>query len=95
EIRSNWKLPHGRKLLKSGSSGMIQNMAGLVVRRGRRRAKSDGEDPPADDAEEGNNDAEELRDNDTEAKKSGDKASASEESGEQVEDSDPPTTPEA
>ncbi|MCD7462608.1 hypothetical protein HAX54_048895 [Datura stramonium] len=67
--------------------------------------KSDSEDPSKDDAEEGNNDAEEFGDDynkDEESgekgnsgEESGDKESAAEESGEQEEGSDPPTTPEA
>ncbi|MCE3050790.1 hypothetical protein HAX54_048185 [Datura stramonium] len=47
-----------------------------------------------DNAEEGNNDSEESRDKDTEAEESGDKERVVEKSGEQVEDSDPATTPE-
>ncbi|MCD9641803.1 hypothetical protein HAX54_028247 [Datura stramonium] len=66
------------------------------------KAKSDGDNPPADNveesngnAEEGNDDAEESGDDDTEAEESGDKESAAEKSNEQVGDSEPATTPEA
>ncbi|MCD7466120.1 hypothetical protein HAX54_002526 [Datura stramonium] len=61
---------------------------------GGEEAESDGENPPADDAEERNDDAEESRDDDTAVEKFDDKESAVEKSGEQVEDSDPATTPE-
>ncbi|MCD7460356.1 hypothetical protein HAX54_043371, partial [Datura stramonium] len=61
---------------------------------GGEEAESDGEDPPADDAEEGNDDAEESGDDDSEAEESGNKKSVAENSREQVEDSDPVTTPE-
>ncbi|MCE5166223.1 hypothetical protein HAX54_015996, partial [Datura stramonium] len=54
-----------------------------------------GIDAGEDDAEEGNDDAEELGDDDTKVEDSGDKESAIEMYGEQVEDSDPTTTPEA
>ncbi|MCD7470035.1 hypothetical protein HAX54_009598 [Datura stramonium] len=57
--------------------------------------KSDGDNPPADNVEKGNNDVEELGDDDINAEESGDKDSAAEESNEQVEDSEPSTTPEA
>ncbi|MCE3216774.1 hypothetical protein HAX54_007997, partial [Datura stramonium] len=62
---------------------------------GGEEAESDGDNPPTDNAKEGNDDAEESGDEDTEAEESGDKESAAEKSGEQVEGSDPATTPEA
>ncbi|MCE0481323.1 hypothetical protein HAX54_039002 [Datura stramonium] len=58
-------------------------------------AESDGDNPPVDNAEKGNDDAEDSGDDDTNAEESGDKDSVVEESNEQVEDSDPATTPEA
>ncbi|MCD9644390.1 hypothetical protein HAX54_032588 [Datura stramonium] len=62
---------------------------------GSEEAEFDGESPPADNAEEGNDDAEESGDDDTEAEESGDKESAAERSNEQVGDSEPANTPEA
>ncbi|MCD7472648.1 hypothetical protein HAX54_013945 [Datura stramonium] len=56
-------------------------------------AKFDGDNPPMDNAEEGNDDAEELGDDDIDAEESGDKESAAEKSNEQVGDSKPATTP--
>ncbi|MCD9637698.1 hypothetical protein HAX54_021135 [Datura stramonium] len=56
-------------------------------------AKSDGDNPPADNARKGNDDAEESRDDGTNAEESGD--SAAKDTNEQVEDSEPRTTPEA
>ncbi|MCD7470179.1 hypothetical protein HAX54_009855 [Datura stramonium] len=56
---------------------------------------SDGDNPPADNAEEGIDDTEESGDDDTDAEESGDKESVAEKSNEQVGDSKPATTPEA
>ncbi|MCD9643069.1 hypothetical protein HAX54_030189 [Datura stramonium] len=109
--RSSYALPadlknHGSNLL-THSMGLCVNKQPLYARRfhrGRRRADSDSEDPPANDAEEQNNDSKESEDDNNQAeesnekgnsrKESGDKESAAEESDEQ-EDSDPPTTPDA
>ncbi|MCD7466663.1 hypothetical protein HAX54_003581 [Datura stramonium] len=59
------------------------------------KAESDGDNPPMDNAGKGNDDAEESGDDDTNVEESGDKDSAAEKSNEQVEDSEPGTTPEA
>ncbi|MCD9645366.1 hypothetical protein HAX54_034222 [Datura stramonium] len=58
-------------------------------------ADFDGDNPPADNLEEGNDDAEESGDDDTNAEESGDKDSAAEKPNKQVGDSEPATTPEA
>ncbi|MCE2055316.1 hypothetical protein HAX54_042391 [Datura stramonium] len=55
-------------------------------------AEPNGENPPADNAEEGNYDAEESGDDDTNVEESGDKDRTAEESNEQVGDSEPATT---
>ncbi|MCD7465805.1 hypothetical protein HAX54_001973, partial [Datura stramonium] len=67
--------------------------------------ESKNEDPPADDIEEGDNNAEKSGDDDSVVEESGvkentvvesgDKESSMEESGEQEEDSNPHTTPKA
>ncbi|MCE3215406.1 hypothetical protein HAX54_002285 [Datura stramonium] len=56
--------------------------------------KSNGDNPPMDNAGKGNDDAEESGDGDTNVEESGDKDSVAEESNEKVEDSEPSTTPE-
>ncbi|MCD7469969.1 hypothetical protein HAX54_009464 [Datura stramonium] len=56
-------------------------------------AESDGDNPPTDNAWNGNYDAEESGDDDTNAEEFDDKESATEESNEQVEDSETSTTP--
>ncbi|MCD7453667.1 hypothetical protein HAX54_021822 [Datura stramonium] len=57
--------------------------------------ESDGDNPPADNAEKGNDDVVDSGDYDTNAEESGDKNSVAEESNEKVDDSEPATTPEA
>ncbi|MCE3216944.1 hypothetical protein HAX54_009626 [Datura stramonium] len=58
-------------------------------------AESNGDNPPTNNAEKTNDDSEESGDDDTNVEESGDKDNAAEESNEQVEDSEPGTTPEA
>ncbi|MCE5165965.1 hypothetical protein HAX54_013489, partial [Datura stramonium] len=58
-------------------------------------AEYDGDNPPVDNAGKGNDDAEGSGDDDTNAEESVDKDSAAEESNEQVENTEPGTTPEA
>ncbi|MCD7464105.1 hypothetical protein HAX54_052091 [Datura stramonium] len=58
-------------------------------------AESDGDNPPANNVENDNDHAEESGDDDTNAEEFGDKESAAKESNEQVEDSEPGTTPKA
>ncbi|MCD9644863.1 hypothetical protein HAX54_033376 [Datura stramonium] len=62
---------------------------------GGEEAKSDGDNPHVDNEEEGNDDAKDSRDEDTKVEEFGDRESAVEKYGEQVEDSYPATTPEA
>ncbi|MCE3216022.1 hypothetical protein HAX54_004481, partial [Datura stramonium] len=71
------------------------SFSGSKSEEGGEEAESDGEYPPADNAEEGNDDAEELGDDDFEVEESGNKDSVAEKSYDQVDDSDPATTPEA
>ncbi|MCD9642555.1 hypothetical protein HAX54_029414, partial [Datura stramonium] len=77
-----------------GDESELKSSSGSESKEGGEEA-SDGDDPLADDTEEGNDDVEESGDDDTKAEESGNKESVAEKSGEQVEDSDPATTPEA
>ncbi|MCD7469414.1 hypothetical protein HAX54_008459 [Datura stramonium] len=86
EIEKGWQL---RDESESDS------FSGSESDEGSDEAEYDGDNPPADNARKDNDDAEESGDDDTNAEESGDKDSAAEETNEQVEDSEPGTTPKA
>ncbi|MCD9560352.1 hypothetical protein HAX54_018974 [Datura stramonium] len=88
EATTRKEITKGRKLRDESES---DSSSGSESEERGEEAESDGDNPPADNAEEGNDDAEESGVEDIEAEGSGDKESAIEKSGEQV-DSEPATT---
>ncbi|MCD9640489.1 hypothetical protein HAX54_025828 [Datura stramonium] len=100
EVHYNIETTYEYKVLTTWAKSKAQEAAAATASppqsdEGSDEAESDGDNPPADNAEEDNDDAEESSDDYTNTEESSDKESTAEKSNEQVVDSEPATTPEA
>ncbi|MCD7471824.1 hypothetical protein HAX54_012505 [Datura stramonium] len=102
KVVSQKEIAKRRQLHDEPESGIVQRQEAVATAtsppqsdEGSDEAESDDDNPPAGNAEKGNDDVEESRDDDTNIEEFGDKDTAVEESIEQVEDSEPGNTPES